>query len=97
MTTGSTTRGFAVAVLAGCVIAPTAVLAQDLSWQQGGSRVELQLAGSALVGGSDETLPKRASEPDLLQGYARLTADWTSPAGRIFGDTKDLSGTVVPD
>lgn len=93
MTNGWTIRGLAVVVLAGCAISPTASLAQDLSWQQGGARAELQLAGSALVGGSDETLPKRPSEPDLLQGYARLTADWTSPTGRIFGVSLEASSS----
>jgi len=87
------TRGLAVALAAGCLAAPAAGFAQDLVWRQGGARVQLDLAASALVGGSDETLAKRASEPDLIQGYGRLTADWTSPDGRIYGVSLEASSS----
>lgn len=66
-------------------VLPSAALADPLKFEKGGAVVQLRLTASAQTGESEDSLTPRADQPDAVQANARLSADWTTASGRVFG------------
>lgn len=77
--------------LAATAAVPTAGAAEPLKFESGGAVVQLRLSASAQTGEQEDGLTPRADEPEAFQANARLTADWTTESGRVFGFSIETS------
>lgn len=66
-------------------LTPAAASADDLAYRNGPLDIQLHLAVSAQAGDVSGDVARRPDSPDALEGVARLTADWTTSTGRLFG------------
>ena len=67
------------------------VQADGLTYSSGPLNARLYLEGSAQTGDSGGSLAPHADKPNVLQGLARLTADWTTNDGRLLGVNIEVS------
>ena len=68
-----------------------AAQADGLTYASGPLNARVYLEGSVQGGDSGSKLTPHADRPNALRGLARLTADWTTNDGRLFGVNIEVS------